>query len=101
MTYQKTLINTILKSQIIKTTINKNIKTTIVNNQTDYHESPINIITIILLQVKLKDYQLYLYLLIDSSIPKDFSLAIKINIFIQKSFRNLQQEEKKEIKINI
>ena len=64
-------------------------------------KSHINKITIIPLQVKLNDNQLYLYLLIDSYIPKDFSLKIKINIYIQKSLRNLQLEEKKEMEINI
>ena len=103
ITYPKPLkINpAIIESQIIKTTINTNFKTTILKNQTEYHESHINKITIILLQVKLKDHQLYLYILIDSYIPKDFSLKLKINIYTQKSLRNLQQEEKKEMEIDI
>ena len=81
--------------------LNTNIKTTLLKNQHDYYESSIDKITIILLQVKLKDHQLYLYLLIDSYIPEDFSLIIKINIYIQKSLRNLQQEEKKEMELKI
>jgi len=62
---------------------------------------PFKKITIILLQVKLKDHQLYLYLLLDSYTPNFFSLAIKINIFIPKSLRNLKEETKKEMEINI
>ena len=45
--------------------------------------------------------QLFLYILIDSDIPKSFSLTIKINIYTQKTFRNLQKEDKKEMEINI
>ena len=101
ITNSSLIITTKLKSQIINTTMNTNIKTTILQNKTDYSESLINKITIILLQVKLKDHQLYLYLLIDSYVSKDFTLKIKINIYIQKSSRNLQQEEKKEMEINI
>jgi len=62
---------------------------------------PFKKITIILLQVKLKDHQLYLYLLLDSYTPNYFSLTIKINIFIPKSLRNLQEESKKEMEIDI
>ena len=101
ITNSSIIITTKLKSQIINTTMNTNIKTTLLQNQTDYSESLINKITIILLQVKLKDHQIYLYLLIDSYVSKDFTLKIKINIYNQKSSRNLQQEEKKEMEINI
>ena len=88
------------KSQIFQAILNTNIKATTLKNQFTHHEFPKNKITIILLEVKLKDHQLYLYILIDSYIPKDFSLSIKINIYTQKSLRNLQQE-KKEMKLNI
>ena len=97
----KSYLTTTLESQIFQASINTNIKTTLLKNQHDYYESPLDKITIILIQVKLKDYQLYLYLLIDSYIPEDFSLIIKINIYIQKSLRNLQQEEKKEMELKI
>jgi len=93
-----TIITTKLKSQIIKTIV---IKTTELKNNTDHYELAINKIILFLLQVNLKDHQLYLYILIDSDIPKNFSLTITINIYIQKSFRNLQQEYKKEMEINI
>ena len=76
------------------------IKPTEPSNQTAEIESPFNIITIILLQVKLKDNQLYLYLLIDSFVPNSFSFKIKINIYSRKILRNLQ-ETKKEMEINI
>ena len=91
-----------IKTEIInpKTIITTSIKTTKIEDNCAA-EFPFNKITIILLQIKLKDHQLYLYILIDSCVQNDFSLTIKINKYIQKSLRNLQQETKKEMEINI
>ena len=99
-TESQAILTTILKSQIINTIKTTSIKTTEPNNQTVEIESPFNIITVILLQVRLKDNQLYLYLLIDSFVPNSFSFKIKINIYSRKLLRNLQ-ETKKEMEINI
>ena len=99
-TESQTILTTIPKSQIISTIMTTSIKPTEPSNQTAEIESPFNIITIILLQVKLKDNQLYLYLLIDSFVPNSFSFKIKINIYSRKILRNLQ-ETKKEMEINI
>ena len=101
LTSQKSL-TTIIKTTLInpKTIITTSIKTTEIKfNCID--EFPFDKITIILLQIKLKDHKLYLYLLIDSCIQNNFSLTIKINMYIQKLLRNLQQETKKEMVINI
>ena len=101
LTIQKS-ITTIIKTTLInpKTIITTSIKTTEIKfNCID--EFPFDKITIILLQIKLKDHKLYLYLLIDSCIQNNFSLTIKINMYIQKLLRNLQQETKKEMVINI
>ena len=99
-TNSETIITTIIKSQIINPIITSIIKTTEPNNQIENIDSPRNIITIFFLQVKLKDKKLYLYLLMDSSASNDFFLKIKINIYIQRSLRNLQ-ETKKEKEINL
>ena len=95
-------LTTNLKSTITnpKTIITTSIKTTEIKIICTA-QFPFNKITIILLQIKLKDQQLYLYLLIDSCIQNDFLLTIKINIYFQKLLRNLQQETKKEMEINI
>ena len=97
-----TALITNLKTEITnpKTIISTSIKTAEIEDNCAA-EFPFNKITIILLQIKLKDHQLYLYILIDSCVQNDFSLTIKINKFIQKSLRNLQQETKKEMEINI
>ena len=100
ISYTNSIENSIFKSQIINTIMTTSINASEPNNQTVEIESPFNIITIILLQIKLQDSQLYLYLLIDSYVSNTFSLKIKINIYTRKSLRNLQ-EIKKEMEINI
>ena len=89
-------------SDIIQTDYNESSKDLTDKIQTDFYEPSINKITIIiLLQALLKNDKLFLYLLIDSYIPKNFSLATKIDKYTQKSLRNLQEETKEEEEIII
>ena len=54
-------------------------------------------INITFLQAQLIDYQLFIYMLTHSPLPKNFSLIITINIYTSERIRNLQNSEKEVI----
>ena len=91
---------TIANPTTILTKSTTTIKTTELKNQTVYIETPLNIITIYVLQVKLRDYQLYLYVLLDSYVSNSYSLKIKIIVYNIRSLRNLQAQREMEINIS-
>ena len=82
-----------------KTIVTTNIKTTEQKNQTVDIETSLNLISIYVLQAKLRENQLNLYVLMDSYVSNGFSLKTKIKLYTRQ-LRNLQ-EIQRDMEINV
>ena len=80
-----------------KCPISKNNK--IIPTSIDESYYPLNIYTIFFLQIQLRENLIYIYIISDFNIVKDFSLTIKVIIYQPKILRGLQEFEKKEIEL--
>ena len=66
---------------------------------TNESDHPLKIYTIFFLQIQLRENIVYIYIISDYDITKDFSITIIVVIYIPKTLRGLDEYEKKEIEL--
>ena len=75
---------------------NNNVNNNGLINDSDY---ALNIYTIFFLQIQLRENIIYIYIICDFFVTKDFLLKIKLNLYRKKNLRFLDEYEQKEIEL--